>query len=80
MMNRFEYSSFLIIILAFDVCLSQENLFTNERIQLGLVQPIRVDALAGEDVFLRLMETLPDQEKCLFHRNGAIDVSAPTNK
>lgn len=62
------------------MCLGQEDLFTNERIKLGLVLPYQVDALTGEDVFLRMTDTVSNQEKCLFHKNGAMDVSAPVDK
>lgn len=77
-MNFVEY--FLCIFLLIKVCLCQENLFTNERIKSGLVLPFQVDALTGEDVFLRMTDTVPNQEKCIFHKNGAMDVSAPVDK
>lgn len=69
-----------LIFLLIELCAGEENLFTNGRLKSGLVLPYQVDAVAGEDVFLRLTDTAPNQEKCLFHRNGAIDVSAPKDK
>lgn len=70
------FSIFLVI----GVCAAQEDLFTNERLKLGLVLPYQVDALVGEDVFLRMTDTVSNQEKCLFHKNGGTDMSAPKDK
>lgn len=71
---------FFTIFLLIEACVSQENLFTSEHLKLGLVMPFQVDAVAGEDIFLRMTDTVANQEKCLFHRNGAIDESAPKDK
>lgn len=61
-------------------CAGQEDFFTNEQIRLGLILPFQVDAVVGEDVFLRLTDTVPNQQKCLFHRNGGADLMAPKDK
>lgn len=70
---------FAIFILV-EACVGQEDFFTNDHIRLGLVFPFQVDAVVGEDVFLRLTDTVPNQQKCLFHRNGGTDVMAPKDK
>lgn len=77
-MNFAKY--FCATLVLIKVCVGDEDLFTNERLRLGLVLPYQVDAVAGEDVFLRMTNTVPNQEKCMFHKNGAMDVSAPKAK
>lgn len=77
-MNSAEFV--LIICLVIEVCAANVDLFTKDRLRLGLVLPYQVDAVVGEDIFLRITDTVPNQEKCLFHRNGAIDASAPKDK
>lgn len=71
---------FISFFLCFELCVAQEDFFTNERIKSGLVLPFQVDAVVGEDIFIKITDPVPNQDHCFFHRNGGIDASAPNDK
>lgn len=59
----------------------RDNFFQDDRTWRGLMFPSEVNVTVGEDIFLRLEDSLADQTECLFRKTGDTDsLAAPKNK
>lgn len=60
--------------------LSDQNYFSSHGIMRGLGFPSQIDAIVGEDIFLKITEPVSKQTKCVFRRTGSSDTTPPKNK
>lgn len=58
---------------------NSENYFKNNNVMKGLIFPTEIDAVVGEEVYIKLLEPVADQTQCFYRMtgDGDVDVSKP---
>lgn len=63
-----------LFVLVASSCRCDENFLTRSDVTNGQVFPATVNVYAGETVFIRIVQTVADQEHCTVRRPGGQDI------
>lgn len=69
--------SFLIYLMLNDVCCANDviNYLSNKNIINGLVFPREINAVVGEEIYLKIVEPVANQHECHYRKTGEKDVN-----
>lgn len=61
-----------------DFCLATDdipNYIRNENIINGFIFPSKIDAVVGEEIYLKIVYPVANQDECLYRKSGGEDVN-----
>lgn len=57
----------------------QHGFFTRKDVWEGQIFPSRVDVVVGENIFLRILNPVANQNLCTYRAPGGIDIEVPAS-